>query len=53
MRYSRSKSEATAGSIWEAQSKIAKEDYFTKNLFSPTFFETNTSNFQELFLDIF
>ena len=51
-RYSRSKLEATIGSLWEAQIKSAKIDYFTKNL-SSTFFEITTSNFQEMFLDIF
>ena len=49
MRYSRSKSEATIGSLWEAQTKTAKIDYFTKNLSSTTFFEITTSNFQEMF----
>ena len=53
LRYSRSKSEATIGSLWEAQTKTAKIDYFTKNLSSPTFFDITTSNFQEVFLDIF
>ena len=53
MRYSGSKSEATVGSLWEAQTKTAKIDYFTKNLSSPTFFEITTSNFQKMFLDIF
>ena len=33
--------------------KTPKIDYFTKNLSSPTFFEINTSNFQEMFNDIF
>ena len=37
---------------YEAQTKTAKKDYFTKIL-SPRFFEINTSNFQEMFLDIF
>ena len=36
----------------EAQTKTAKIDYFTKNLFPTTFFEINTSNFQETFLDM-
>ena len=53
MRYDRSKSEATTGTLWEAQTKTAKKDYFTKNLSSPRFFEINTSNFQKMFLDIF
>ena len=53
MRYDRSKSEATAGSLWEAQTKTAKKNYFTKILSPPRFFEINTSNFQEMFLDIF
>ena len=39
--------------LWEAQTKTAKKDYFTKILSSPRFFEINTSNFQEMFLDIF
>ena len=30
-----------------------KKDYFTKNIPSPTFFEINTANFQEMFLEIF
>ena len=51
-RYSRSKSEATTGSLWEAQTKTAKIDYFTKNLSPPTFLEKNNSNFQDMFLDI-
>ena len=33
--------------------KTAKIDYFTKNLSTPRFFKINTSNFQEMFLDIF
>ena len=37
----------------ETQTKTAKIDYFTKNLFPPMLFEINTSNFQEMFLDIF
>ena len=51
--YSRLKSEATIGSLWEEQTKTVKIDYFTKNLSSPTFFEITTSSFQEMFLDIF
>ena len=51
LRYSRSKLETTIGSLWEAQTKTAKIDYFTKNLSPPTFFEINTSNFQEMFLN--
>ena len=51
LRYSRSKSEATIGSLWEAQTKTAKIDYFTENLSSPSFFEITTSNFQEMFLE--
>ena len=35
--YSWSKSEATVGFLWEAQTKTAKIDYFTKNLSPPTF----------------
>ena len=46
-------SEATIGSLWEAQTKSAKIDYFTKNLSPPRFLEINTSNFQQMFLDIF
>ena len=53
LRYSRSKFDATTGSLWEAQTKTAKIDYFTKNLSPPRFFQINTSNFQEMFLDIF
>ena len=53
LRYSRSMLEATIGSLWEAQTKIAKKDYFTKILSPPRFFEINTSIFQEMFLDIF
>ena len=34
------------------QTKTAKIGYFSKNL-SPTFFEINTSKFQEMFFDIF
>ena len=30
-----------------------KKDYFTKNLSASTFFEINTSNLQEMFLDLF
>ena len=45
LRYSRSKLETTIGSLWEAQTKTAKIDYFTKNLSPPRFFEINTSNF--------
>ena len=52
-RYDRSKSEATIGFLWEAQTKTAKLDYFTKNLSPPRFFDINTLNFQEMFLDIF
>ena len=32
LRYDRSQSEATTGSLWEAQTKTAKKDYFTKVL---------------------
>ena len=32
---------------------MAKIDYLTKNLSSPTFFEITTSKFKEMFLDIF
>ena len=53
LTYSRSKSKATIGSLWEAQTKTAKIDYFTKNLPPPTFFEITTSNFEETFLAIF
>ena len=53
LRYSISKSEAITGSLWEAQTKTAKIDYFTKNLSPPRIFEVNTSYFQEMFLDIF
>ena len=42
-------SEATIGSLWKAQTKTAKIDYFTKNLSSPTYFEITTSKFQEVF----
>ena len=45
LRYSRSKSEATIGSLWEAQTLTAKKDYLIKILSPPTFFEINTSNF--------
>ena len=48
-----SKSEATTGTLWEAQTKTAKKDYFTKILSSPRFFELETSNSQRMFLDIF
>ena len=40
-------------SLWEAQTKTEKKDYFTKILYPPRLFEINTSNFQEMFLDIF
>ena len=53
LRYSRSKSETTTGSLWEAQTKTAKKDYFTKNLSSPMFFEINISNLKEVFHDIY
>ena len=53
LRYDRSKSEATTGSLWEAQTKTAKKDYFTKMLYPPRFLEINTSNFYEMFLNIF
>ena len=53
MRYSQSKTEATIGYLWEVQPKTAKKDYFTKKISSLTFFEINTSNFQEIFLAIF
>ena len=49
MRYDRSKSEATKGSLWEAHTKTVKKDYFTKILSPPRFFKINTSNFQEMF----
>ena len=52
LRYDRSKSEATTGSLWEAQTKTAKKDYFTKILSPPRFFEINTSNFKDMFLNI-
>ena len=44
---------ATTGFLWEAQTKTAKKKYFTKILSSPRFFEINTSNFQEMILNIF
>ena len=44
--YSRSNSETKTSSLWEAQTKTAKIDYFSKNLSPPTFFQINTSNFQ-------
>ena len=47
LRYSTSKSEATLGSLWEAQTKTAKKDFFTKNLSFPMFFEINTSTFRK------
>ena len=53
MRYDRSKSEATKGSLWEAQTKTVKKDYFIKILSPPRFFEIFTSNFQEMLFDIF
>ena len=53
LRYDQSKSKATTGFLWEAQTKTAKKDYFTKILSPPRFFGINTSNFQETFLDIF
>ena len=53
LMYSWSKSEKTTGFLWEAQTKTAKKDYFTKILSPPRFFEINTSNFQEMFLKIF
>ena len=52
MKYSRSKLEATIGSLYEAQTKTTKKGYFIKNLSFPTFLEINTSNFQEIFLAI-
>ena len=45
MRYKGSKSEATIGSLWKAQTKIAKKDNFTKNLSPPSFFKQSSSNF--------
>ena len=42
-----SKLEATIGSLWKAQTKTTKKDYFTRNLSSHTVFEITTSNFQE------
>ena len=42
LKYDRSKSEATTGYLWEAQTKTAKKDYFTKILSSPRFFEIST-----------
>ena len=53
LKYSRSELETKTGSLWEAQIKTAKVDYFTKNLSPPMFFEINTLNFQEIFHDIF
>ena len=50
MRYSRSKSKT--GSLWEAQTKTAKKEFFTKNLSSPKFFEINTSNFNGMFFAV-
>ena len=47
MRYKRSKSEATIGSLWKAQTKNAKIDHFTKNLSSPSFFKQLSSNFHK------
>ena len=51
--FSQSKSEATIGSLWKAQTKTAKKDYFTKHLSTCRFFEICTSNFNELFLVTF
>ena len=47
-----SKSKTTSGSLWEAQTKTAKKDYSTKILSPPRFFELETSNFQEMLLDM-
>ena len=47
-----SKLKATIGYPWEAQTIIAKKDYFTKSLYHPMFFKINTIYFQEMFLDI-
>ena len=33
-----SKLETTTGLLWETQTKTAEKDYFTKNLYPPTFF---------------
>ena len=52
MKYSKSKSEAKIGALWEAQTKTAQIDCFTKNQYPPMFFEINTSNFQGMFLNI-
>ena len=53
LRYVRSKSEATISTLWEAQTKMVKKDYFIKILSPPSFFELETSNFQEMILNIF
>ena len=53
LRYSRSKSEATIGSYWDAQIETAKIDHFTKNISSTTLFDITTLKFHEVFLDIF
>ena len=53
LRYSWLKSKATTCSIWDTQTKTAKIYYFTKNLFPFRFSEINTSNYQEMFHDIF
>ena len=37
LKYSRSKSEATIGSLWEGQTKTAQKDCFTKNISPLTF----------------
>ena len=49
LRNSQSKLEATIGFLWKAKTKIAKKNYFIKNLFSPTPFKINTSNFKRIF----
>ena len=41
-----SKPESSIGSLWKAQTKMAKIDYFVKNIPPPTVFKQSSSNFQ-------
>ena len=40
----------TIGSLWKAQTKIAKKDYLTKNLSSPTYLKLKPQIFRFFFL---
>ena len=48
LRYKGSKSVSSIVSLWNAQTKNAKKDNFSKNISSPTVLKQNSLNFHSL-----